>query len=109
MGRTSLQDDPLDGTLALATTQTLTSVDVELGLVLTVAAVRVDVVVNAGAPLADGFAKQVSHDGSEALAFVGSERLRRAAGVEPSEEEGFIGVNVANPGHDGLIEEEGLE
>lgn len=87
----------------------LAMVDIEVLLVVAGFARAVAVVAEGRAAVCDAFAQDLPDGFCQAPAILRAQAARRAARVNPCEEQGFVGVDVAEPGDAALIEQEGLD
>jgi len=72
-------------------------------------AVGVDVVAQGTAAMVDGAAKNQLDGAVEAEDLVASQAVAGGGGVDAAVEEGFVGVDVADAGHEALVEEGGFD
>lgn len=100
-----LLDRPAAGGARLA----LAVVDIEVFLMVTGFARAVAVVAEGRAAVCDAFAQDLPDSFCQAPALCCAQAACRAARVDPREEQGFVGVDVAEPGDAALIEQEGLD
>ena len=69
----------------------------------------VAVVAEGRAAVCNAFAQDLPDGFCQASALLRAQPARRAARVNPCEKQGFIGVDVAEPGDAALIEQEGFD
>lgn len=100
-----LLDRPAAGGARLA----LAVVDVEVLLMVAGFARAVAVVAEGRAAVGDAIAQDLPDGFCQAPALCCAQAARSAARVDPCEEQGFVGVDVAEPGDAALIEQEGLD
>ena len=100
-----LLDRPATGGARLA----LAVVNKEVLLMVTGFARAVAVVAEGRAAVCNAFAQDLPDSFCQAPALCCAQAARRAARVNPREEQGFVGVDVAEAGDAALIEQEGLD
>ena len=100
-----LLDRPAAGGARLA----LAVVNKKVLLMVTGFARAVAVIAEGRAAVSDAFAQDFPDGFCQAPALYCAQAARRAARVNPREEQGFVGVDVAEPGDASLIEQEGLD
>lgn len=84
-------------------------VDKEVLLMVAGFARAVAVIAEGRAAVCNAFAQDLPDGFCQAPALLRAQAARRAARVNPREEQGFVGVDVAEPGDAALIEQEGLD
>ena len=108
--RTSAADgDLLDRPAAGGARLALAVVNKEVLLMVTGFARTVAVVAEGRAAVFEPIAQDLPDGFCQAPALLRAQAARRAARVNPREEQGFVGVDVAEPGDAALIEQEGLD
>lgn len=100
-----LLDRPAAGGARLA----LAVVDIEVFLMVAGFARAVAVVAEGRAAVFEAIAQDLPDGFCQAPALLRAQAARRAARVNPCEEQGFVGVDVTEPGDAALIEQEGLD
>lgn len=84
-------------------------VDKEVLLMVAGFARAIAVVAEGRAAVFEPIAQDLPDGFCQAPALLRAQAARRAARVNPCEEQGFVGVDVAEPGDAALIEQEGLD
>ncbi len=109
MGASAPYDDAADGGAADAAGLAGALVDAVFELEEAFDAVGVDVVGDRGAAEADGVVEDLDEGLAELFEFIFGEATGRAAGADAGAEEAFVGVDVADAGEQGLVEQGGLD
>lgn len=101
--------DLLDGLATDGTRLALAVVDEEVLLMVAAAARAIAVVAEGRAAVSNSVGQDVLDGRYEYPALPLRQAAGHAARVYPREEQGFVGVDVAEPGDAALIEQEGLD
>lgn len=109
VGSAPAEDDALDKLAADAAGHSLTSVDAMLQLEKPLDAIGIDVIGDRGAAERDGVVENLLQRDAEAFELRARERGGDAAGTNPGPKEAFVGVDVADPVEQRLIEQSRLD
>ena len=109
MRASAADGDLLDGSAAGGARLTCAVVDAEVLLMVAVAALAVAVVSEGRAAVGEAVAEDVLDGFCELLALCLCQAAGLAARMDPCEEQGLIGVDVAEPRDAALVEQERLD
>src|SRR5258706_2420972 len=109
VGGAAAEDNTLNWSFAADTGLAFARVDAVEELEAAFFAVGVDVVAQGAAAMVDGAAKNQLDGAVEAEDLVASQAVAGCGGVDAAVEEGFVGVDVADAGHEALVEERGFD
>src|SRR6266508_2889835 len=105
VGAASGDFDALDGRAADVAGQAGAPEDFDLELVPALAAAGVEVVAEAGAAVAEGDLESLADCGVESPDALSRKRVGGALRADAGEKERFVGVDVADAGYRGLVEQ----
>src|SRR5437868_4050323 len=109
VGGSAADDDALDGLAAGGAGLVCAGVDFVALLEFALVTGGVAVVAEGAAAVADGLAEDPFDGAGEALGLIGGEAVGGSEGMDGGTEEGFIDVDVAEAGDEGLVEEGGFD
>lgn len=109
MGSAAGEQNATDGSFAAAARFAGAEVDAVLELEEPAHAVCVDIIRDRRAAQPDGMLEDLAESLAQSLELVTGESACGAAGTDASVEEALVGINVAHPGEEGLVEQGGLD
>ena len=109
VGAAAGEDDALDGRFADEAGFSEALIDAVLELEEAADAVGVDIIGDRGAAEPDGAFEDFAQGEAEALEFISSQAPSRSARPNAGAEETLVGVDVADAGEEGLVEQSGFD
>lgn len=109
VGGAAGEDDALDGGAAFAAGLIFAGVDAVEVLEAAGLAVDINVIAQGAAAVTDGAAEDGLDGAGEAADLLGGEVMGWSEGMDAGGEEGFVHVDVAQAGDEGLVEKSGLD
>lgn len=109
MGRSASDDDAMDGGLAGGAGLVGAIVDFMKVLEAAGPTIAIDIVADGGAAITDGQAQDGFDRLVESVDLLGGELAGAGEGMDVGGKEGFIHIDIAESGDEGLVEEGGLD